>query len=210
MGLLINAQPDLCVCGESEISSACLNSLQPAVLLIALSQPGGRGIDLLQSIRKENPDLPIVIMSGEDDSQHALQALQSGAAGYILMAEPVTQIVAGLRSVLKGELHLSSHFRERLIFQIIHSSAGSLSPLKSLTPREQTVLDALGRGCNTRSAALQLGISVKTVETHRGNIKEKLRFQSSQQMVSFAMDLQRARPSSRDECPVESPMVKPT
>jgi len=108
---------------------------------------------------------------------------------YVMKAEALNHVLAALRKVLKGEVYVSEKFSERLIFKAIQSIDGGLgSPVDKLSDRELEVLELLGRGFGTREIANELHLSVKTIETHRAHIKEKLGFKDAGEMVRFSID----------------------
>lgn len=189
---LINAEPDLCVCGEASNSPTALEAmrtLKPDIALLDISLPGTNGIELIKLMKAEQPKLPILILSMHDESLYALRALKAGALGYIMKAEALTHVLDALRKGLKGELYVSPRLSERLIFQAIHSpEGGNGSPVDRLSDRELEVFQFLGRGMGTREIASQLHLSVKTIETHRAHIKEKLDFRDAGEMVRFAVE----------------------
>jgi DNA-binding NarL/FixJ family response regulator len=124
-----------------------------------------------------------------DESLYALRALKAGALGYVMKAEALTHVLDALRKALKGEIYVSPRLSERLIFQAIQSvDSGSGSPVDRLSDRELEVLELLGRGFGTKEIAAELHLSVKTIETHRAHIKEKLGFRDAGEMVRFAID----------------------
>jgi DNA-binding NarL/FixJ family response regulator len=106
-----------------------------------------------------------------------------------MKAEAGQHVIAGIRRVLEGKIFVSPKFSEQLIFKAIHSiETGDGSPVDQLSDRELEVLELLGKGHNTRSVARLLNLSVKTIETHRAHIKEKLGFKDASEMVRFAID----------------------
>ena len=162
---------------------------QPDVVLLDLGLPDADGMELIKILRNEQPGLAILVISMHGESEYALRALRAGANGYIMKSDAASEVVKGLRKVLKGELCLSPAFSNRLIFQIIHAPANmGTSPVERLTQREREVLDLVGRGLGTREIGQRLNISIKTVETHRGHLKEKLRLRTSGELTRFALD----------------------
>ena len=148
-----------------------------------------RGLELIKAMKGEQPDLPILMLSRHDDSLYALRALRAGALGYVTKREALTNVLLALRKVLKGEIYLSPRFSERLVFQATHYIGGnSDSPLNRLTNRELEVIELLGRGLGTKDVASELHLSVKTIETHRAHIKEKLSFSDANELVRFAVE----------------------
>jgi DNA-binding NarL/FixJ family response regulator len=189
---LINAEADLTVCGEASSSPSALDAmrtLHPDVALLDISLPGTNGIELIKLMKAEYPKLPLLMLSMHDESLYALRALKAGALGYVMKAEALTHVLDALRKVLKGEIYVSPRLSERLIFQAIQSAeGGSGSPVDRLSDRELEVLELLGRGFGTKEIASELHLSVKTIETHRAHIKEKLGFRDAGEMVRFAID----------------------
>lgn len=192
MAALINAESDLSVCGEADSSPSALDAMRtllPDVALLDISLPGTNGIELIKLIKAEQPKLPLLMLSMHDESLYALRALRAGASGYVMKAEALTHVLDALRKVLVGEIYVSPRLSERLIFQAIQSpDAGSGSPVDRLSDRELEVLELLGRGFGTKEIAGELHLSVKTIETHRAHIKEKLGFRDAGEMIRFAID----------------------
>lgn len=189
---LINAEPDLHVCGEASSSQSALEAmrrLRPDIALLDISLPGTNGIELIKQMKSEEPKLPILILSMHDESLYALRALRAGALGYVMKAEALTHVLDAMRKTLKGEVYVSKTLSERLIFQAIQSPDGNIgSPVDRLSDREIEVLTMIGRGHSTKEVAAQLHLSVKTIETHRAHIKEKLNFRDGNELVRFAVD----------------------
>jgi DNA-binding NarL/FixJ family response regulator len=189
---LINAEADLHVCGEASTSPLALDAmrrLKPDVALLDISLPGSNGVELIKLMKAEQPKLPLLVLSMHDESLYALRSLRAGALGYVMKAEALNHVLTALRKVLKGEVYVSEKFSERLIFKAIQSIDGGLgSPVDKLSDRELEVLELLGRGFGTREIANELHLSVKTIETHRAHIKEKLGFKDAGEMVRFSID----------------------
>jgi len=189
---LITAEEDLVICGEAESAPAALaamRKLNPDLALLDISLHGTNGIELVKLMKAEQPRLPIVILSMHDESLYALRALRAGARGYVMKAEAMNQVLAAVRKVLAGDIYVSPRFSERLVFKAIQSLEGGMgSPVDKLSDRELEVLQLLGRGFGTREIANELHLSVKTIETHRAHIKEKLGFKDASEMVRFAID----------------------
>jgi DNA-binding NarL/FixJ family response regulator len=189
---MINAEPDLSVCGEAGSAPAALEAmrrLQPDVALVDISLPGTNGIELLKSMRAEFPKMPMLVVSMHDESLYALRALRAGALGYVMKAEALDLILTAIRKVLQGEPFLSPKFSDKLVFKAIRSiDEGLGSPVDKLSDRELEVLNLMGRGFGAQDIANELHLSVKTIETHRAHIKEKLGFSDSKEMVRFAIE----------------------
>jgi len=189
---LITDEPDLAVCGEADSAPAALEAmrrLNPDGAVLDISMPGTNGIELIKMMLAERPKLPILVLSMHEESLYALRALKAGAKGYVMKSEAMENVLAAIRTVLEREIYVSPKLGQRLIFKAIQANeAGTGSPVDKLSDRELEVLQLLGRGFSTREAAEELHLSVKTIETHRANIKQKLGFKESGEMVRFAIE----------------------
>jgi DNA-binding NarL/FixJ family response regulator len=189
---LISEQKDLSVCGEADSAAHALEAmrrLKPDIALLDISMPGTNGIELIKLMMAEQPKLAVLMLSMHDESLYALRALRAGAKGYVMKAEAMNLVLTALRKVMNGEIYVSPRFSERLVFKAIQSLEGGMgSPVDKLSDRELEVLQLLGKGFGTREIANELHLSVKTIETHRAHIKEKLGFKDAGEMVRFSID----------------------
>jgi DNA-binding NarL/FixJ family response regulator len=189
---LIGKLPDVAICGEAENAQTALEAmrrLKPDVALIDVSMPGTNGIELIKLMLAEQPRLLILIVSMHDESLYALRALRAGAKGYVMKQQAIDNVLEALRKVMNGGIYVSPQFSERLVFKAIQGSDTDLgSPVDKLSDRELEVLQLFGRGKSTREIAERLHLSVKTIETHRAHIKEKLGFKDADEMVKFAVE----------------------
>lgn len=189
---IIAEEKGFAVCGEASSAASALDAmrrLKPDIAVVDISMPGTNGIELTKMMVAERPQLHILVLSMHDESVYALRALRAGAKGYVMKAESLDCVIRGLRKVGEGEIFVSPQFSDRLIFKAIQSNEDkSTSPVDRLSDRELEVLRLLGKSYGTRDIAEQLHLSGKTVETHRGHIKEKLGFKDSGDMVRFAID----------------------
>ena len=189
---LLSEEPDFEICAEVGNAPGALDAMRtrrPDIVVLDISLRGTNGIELIKLMHAEQPRLPILMLTMHDESLFALRALRAGARGYLMKIDPAAEMIAALRKVLRGELYVTPRFRERLVFRAIESiEKGVGSPVDKLSERELQVLQLLGRGFGTREIADSLGLSVKTVETHRAHIKEKLGFAESGEMVRFAIE----------------------
>ena len=192
MAALLSEQPDLDVCGEAQDTKGALQAMRdltPDVALVDINLPGANGLELIKLMLAEQPKLRILVVSMHDESLYALRSLRAGAKGYLMKAEALEQMVSAVRRVAQGDIYVTPRFSERLVFKAIQSLEGGLgSPVDRLSDRELEVLRLLGKGLGTRDIAHTLHLSVKTIETHRAHIKEKLGFKEAAEMVRFAID----------------------
>jgi DNA-binding NarL/FixJ family response regulator len=189
---LITEQSHLEVCGHADSAPIALDSmrrLKPDLVLLDLSLRGTNGIELIKLMKAEEPTLPILVISMHDEAVFGLRALKAGALGYVMKAEAMNHVAEAISKVMQGKIYVSPKFGEKLIFKAVQSvEAGTGSPVDALSDRELEVLQLLGKGHSSRSIAETLHLSVKTIETHRAHIKEKLGFTDSEEMVKFAID----------------------
>ena len=187
---VIEQEPDLRVCCEAESASEALQALQrekPDLAIVDISLRGTDGLELTKWIRAQDERLPILIMSMHDESLYAERVLRAGAHGYIMKAEVADKIVTAVRRVLKGEIYLSDKVGQNILHEVSgRSTAMDESPIKNLSDRELEVFRLIGQGHGTREIASMLHLSIKTIETYRAHIKEKLGLASATQLVRYA------------------------
>lgn len=190
---LINGEPDLCVCGSVVSANMALGAvaeLKPDMLILDISIQGTNGIELMKSIRAQHPTLPALMLSSHDEGLYAERALRAGARGYVMKSAAPERVIEALRRILGGGLYLSEAIGSRLLDTFLNGRAaeGGSSGVAQLSDRELEVFRALGEGRGTREIASTLFLSVKTVETHRAHIKEKLKLQSATELVRAAVE----------------------
>ena len=189
---LIDAQQNLMVCGQAGAAPQALDAvrkLDPDLVVLDVSLPGTNGIELIKLIKAEKPHLAILVVSMHDETLYGLRGLKAGALGYVMKSEAMDHIVEAIAAVTAGKIYVSPKFSEKLIFRAIQSAdSATTSPVDLLSDRELEVLHLIGKGHSSISIAKQLNRSVKTIETHRAHIKEKLGCRDSEEMVRFAID----------------------
>ncbi|MEX1366290.1 MAG: response regulator transcription factor [Nannocystaceae bacterium] len=188
---LINRSDDLQVIGQAPSGPEALKLMEerePQVAVVDLSLAGGSGIDLLKEIGKRHPSVISLVLTMHDELFYAERALRAGARGYVMKGEETDEVLEAIREVLKGEVYVSKHLQSVLVQRAADPGPNApSSAVESLSDRELEVFELVGRGQPTREIAKQLSVSVKTVETHRHRIKEKLGLSSGTQMVRYAI-----------------------
>jgi DNA-binding NarL/FixJ family response regulator len=182
-------EPDLEVCGEADSADAAkrlVTSARPDLAIVDLSLAEGTGLDLIRSLRESVPSLPVLVLSMHDEALFAERVLRAGARGYIMKREAITGLVGAVRQVLSGRIYVSEGMAQAVLERLGHEAAAPDDPLAHLTDRELEVFDLIGRGQSTGSIAEQLGVSIKTVETYRSNIKTKLNLKDATDLIRFA------------------------
>ncbi|MBV8275688.1 MAG: response regulator transcription factor [Verrucomicrobia bacterium] len=189
---MITESSHLEVCGYADSVPEALDAMRrfdPDLVLLDLSLRGANGLELIKSMKAERSYLAILVISMHHEAIFGVRALKAGALGYVTKSEAMNHVEEAISKVLQGKIYVSPEFGEQLIFKAVQSAeAGTGSPVDLLSDRELEVLQLLGKGASTRSIAETLHLSVKTIETHRAHIKEKLRFRESEEMVKFAID----------------------
>jgi DNA-binding NarL/FixJ family response regulator len=191
---LLDKLPHFRVSGEAgNLESAMieLDRIKPDLALVDLSMPDGNGIDLIQRMLKKAPDLKVIVVSMHADLPHVLGSLQAGAKGYVMKDEALTSLLEAVKTVAEGEPYVSQSIRSHRLVMAHQTGCDAYRlRLASLSERERQVLELLGRGCSTRQAATQLGIGIKTVETHVAHLKEKLEFTHQSEVANFGRELE--------------------
>lgn len=185
---MIDAEPDLEVCGEAENepnARTAVRELDPDIVIVDLSLQDGDGLELVRAVHAHHPETPMLVLSMHDESIYAERMLAEGASGYIMKQAAADQLLTALRTVLQGDTYLSAEMHA------IHKEAANkmgADPLQRLSNRELQVLNLVGRGVSSRDIAGELGLSVKTVESHRQSIKRKLHLTTNSQLIKYAMN----------------------
>jgi DNA-binding NarL/FixJ family response regulator len=199
---LLKEQPDLRVCAEVtdaiEVEQA-LATLHADALIMDLVLGQSNGLDMIRQIRTAHHELPILVFSMHDEAVFAPRAIRCGASGYVSKLERTEVVVEALRQVLDGRMWVSQTVSDRLLRSLASRSGTTArapeSPMEVLTDRELEVFGLFGSGLGTKDIAARLGLSAKTVETHRAHLKEKLGFErSSELLVAAARWVRDGRP----------------
>ena len=191
----LNSQPDMIVCGEADSISAAQKKIaecSPQLLLTSLQLGTGDSLRFVKTLKAEQPGLLILVYSAFEETIFAERAAQAGAGGYVMKNAPIEELVAAIRHVVKGGIYISrelalSAFKKSLQRRRKNNQAPrSASSVENLSDREMHIFQLLGSGLGTKQIADSLTLSVKTVESHRGNIKLKLRLRSSADLRQYA------------------------
>jgi DNA-binding NarL/FixJ family response regulator len=202
---LIGQTADLQICAQAADAASALLALDesnPDVALVDLSLRGSNGIDLIKEIRRRAPQVDVLVLTMHDEAFYAERSLRAGARGYVMKGEEPDEVLDAIRRVRRGEVYVSPRLHSELLRRAAQAcsdsgthavgSSGSAdasdpSAVESLSDRELEVFELVGRGFRTSEIAERLCVSVKTVETHRHRIKEKLGLRTGQQMVRYAI-----------------------
>jgi two-component system response regulator NreC len=191
---LLDEESDITIVGEASDGSQALvlaQQLRPDIVLMDLTLPGLGGIEATRQICERYSDMKVVVLSMHDSEEYVFRALQAGASGYIVKSSTSEELVLALRAVAAGSTFLSPKISRILIDDYMRRAKTHESDeeaLSILTPRERELLQLIATGLTNRQIAERLHVSVKTVETHRGNMMRKLDVHDRAGLVKFAID----------------------
>lgn len=187
---LIAAQPEMQVVGEAADGRELLalaDQLQPDVVLLDIIMPGFNGIEAIRRLHESRPTTGIVALSMHAAEEYVVSALQAGALSYLLKDAPPEELIRAIASAHRGQQYLSPPLTEAVIAAYFDRLGGKESLIDRLSPREREVLQLIAEGHSTRTCALTLGISPKTVETYRANLMDRLGLYDIASLTRFAI-----------------------
>jgi len=186
----LSSYSDFEVCGEAEGAPEALSVIDdvcPDVVIVDVSLKNGSGLNLVKQLTTKDSSIKALVSSMHDETLYAERALRAGAKGYINKDKGLEKMVEALRKIHSGAIYLSQAMTDRILQSI---ASGDLddgkAPLEQLSDRELEVFELIGQGHTTRSTADHLGLSVKTVETYRENIKTKLNLENNNELICRA------------------------
>jgi DNA-binding NarL/FixJ family response regulator len=195
---VINREPDLSICGEAEDRGGALEVIErekPRLAIVDLTLKRSNGLDLIKDLRVMHPDLLILVLSMQDENLYAERVIRAGAHGYITKQEATRKILDAIRQVMAGKVFLSEEISADILSRMLGKSRGAMRSLDVLSDRELQVFGLVGEGFGTRQIAEQLGLDVKTVETYRTRIKEKLELKDASELLRQAIAWRRDHPN---------------
>jgi len=197
--LLINQEPDLIVCAEAEHAQMALDvidSVSPDMAIVDISLPGIDGIELIKMLRLRHKDLPVLVVSMHDEALYAERSLRAGARGYIMKQEALEKVLVAIRKVLDGEIFVSERVTTKMLEKFVSTEGirETTSPIDLLSNRELTVFRLIGQGHKTRQIAEKLHLSIKTVESYRAHIKDKLKLTDGTDLLKYAIQWTQTSP----------------
>ena len=166
---------------------ALVQSLRPNMVLMDIGMKELNGLEATARITKEFPGVRVIILSMHANEEYVLQALRAGAAGYILKDAATVELELALQAVHDDKTYLSPSISRHVIDDYLHRVGSQPSPLEALTPRQREILQLVAEGKSTKEIAFILTLSVKTIETHRAQLMERLNIHDVAGLVKFAM-----------------------
>ena len=188
---LIEKNSDLTVCGEAEDAPTALEGIAETradLAIIDLSLGSGSGIDLIRSIRSSFPDVAMIVLSMHDERVYAERVIRAGARGYVMKRESTKKIIDAIHEVLRGNLYLSKEMTELLVEKFMSSDPERVGlPIAQLSDRELEVFKLIGQGYEINEIAKMLNVNHKTIHTYSTRIREKLKLDSSAELLREAL-----------------------
>ncbi|WP_372796876.1 response regulator [Pontiella sp.] len=188
---LIEQEEQLEVCGEAGSVGEALGEIRelaPDVVLVDISLEDSNGLELIKTIDDLGLQIPTLVLSMHDESLYAEHALKAGASGYVMKQAASSTLIQAIEKVLDGEIYVSKVMSSQML-KLAFRSGGEVrrSGTEALSLRELEVFELIGRGNSTREIAEQLNLSVKTIETYRAHIKDKLHLRSGTELMQKAI-----------------------
>lgn len=191
--LLLESEKDLIICGFATDAAQALEKIEklnPDLAIVDISLKGSmNGIELIKSLKSLYPDLLIITLSMYDESLYAERAVRAGSRGYIMKQEMTNTIISAIRKVLDGKIYLSDNISMNLLdIYMTGKKKKNTDMVNNLTDREFEIFQLIGNGYKTSDIAKSLNLSVKTIETYKLRIKEKINISSSPELTKFAIE----------------------
>ncbi|MBO6576205.1 MAG: response regulator transcription factor [Rhodothermales bacterium] len=192
LAMSLEAEGDLRVvaqCADAQAALDALGEQEVDLCVVDVSLPGMSGLELIKHIQAAKPGLPILVASRHDEALYAERAIRAGARGYVMKLEAADVIVKAVRRVLRGGIYVSEEINDRLLMGMAQGHDPlAKSPLEVLSDRELEVFEMTGKGHATRDIAEKLHLSVKTVESYRARIKNKLNLRNAAEFMQHAVN----------------------
>ncbi len=190
MRALLNNMQGVDVVAEAVDGHHALEAIKthsPDLVLMDISMPNLNGLEATAQATREFPDTRIVVLSAHSSEEYVGQALRAGASGYLLKDAPTVELELAIKSVAKGETYLSPAVSKHVISSYVRRVGGEAGSLELLTPRQRETLQLVAEGKSTKEIARILHISVKTIETHRAQLMDRLDIHDVAGLVRYAL-----------------------
>lgn len=190
MAMTLDNSVEFTVCGQSESAEEALSEipkLKPDACVVDISLPGMNGIELVKNLLAQLPELKILVVSRHDEELYAERAIRAGAKGYVMKLEAGDVLVTAVRQIMNGGIYLSDKIGSQLIMKIASGQSAGDNPLEILSDRELEVFELTGKGESTKEIAQRLHVSVKTIDTYRARIKEKMHLNTANELMRRAV-----------------------
>ena len=188
---ILSEIPDMVIGGEASDGDEVLGMVQPGatnVIILDITMPGRSGLEVLRDLKREYPEIPVLVLSMHPEEQFARRLLREGASGYMNKETAPEDLVQAVRKVHSGGRYVSERFAEELAFSL--RGGAPLATHESLSIREYQVLCMMGSGKTVSQIAANLSLTVKTISTYRSRLLEKMGMQNNAEMIRYVIDNQ--------------------
>jgi DNA-binding NarL/FixJ family response regulator len=173
--------------GDGHEALDLIEKLRPEVVLLDLAMPGASGFEVLKTTSEKFPEVHVIVLTVHDGEEYAFQALRAGAAGYLPKSAASSELILAVEHVMGGKKYLSPTIEQKATSESGRNTSEGLAPVSELTPRQLEVLTLIAEGHSTKDIARALNISVKTVETHRAQLMDRLNIHDVASLVRYAI-----------------------
>ncbi len=173
--------------GDGREALQLIKKLKPDVVLLDITLPDLSGLEVLEKCKKLFPDLRVIILTVHEAGEYAMQALRAGAAGYLPKSSAADELQLAIKIVSRGETYVSGEVSRRTLLEFSQGATEPTHSLAKLTPRQREILTLIAEGLSTRDIGRRLNISVKTVESHRAQLMERLDIHDVAGLVRYAI-----------------------
>lgn len=187
---IVDSEEDMFVCGEADNANTAheqIKTLTPDIVIADISLVDSTGIDLIQMLRKDHIDIPVLVVTMHDERYYIEKAFKAGANGYLFKRDSVNNVTDAIRQVMAGKSYSSDSVETAMSSESPHPVPGDSSIVEKLSRRELQIFELLGSGNNRKEIADKLSISLKTVESHVDNMRAKLNVSSGFELVYLAI-----------------------
>lgn len=190
LNMLLGTRPDYKIVGEASNGNETIHKvrqLQPDLVIVDMVMPGMNGLEIIKQIIEQFPEMRIIVLSLHDDENYVVNALRNGASGYVLKESSTADLIHAIDVVMRGQRFLSPSLDEKAIQAFIKRGTNDILKIYyKLSDREREILQLTVSGMSRSEIAMKLFISVRTVETHRANIFNKLGIHKQSELIEFA------------------------
>ncbi len=190
LSLLMDQTTDLQAVGEADNATDALKAigeLKPDIVIVDISLRESSGLELIKDVKIRFPDLYVLVLSMHDETFYAERVLRAGARGYVTKDDASEKVLTAIRTVLNGNIYVSEPMAARMLSKFVDGGRDGGTGVDRLSDRELQVFEMLGQGVGTSDIADKLHLSVKTIDSHRENIKRKLKLDSAAELLQHAI-----------------------
>jgi DNA-binding NarL/FixJ family response regulator len=175
--------------GDGREALRLISELQPDIVLLDITMPGMSGLELLEETTRKFPGIRVIILTVHNAGEYAMRALRAGAAGYLPKSAAADELQVAIDIVSRGETYISGEVSRNTLIEFSKSNNEQAHPIASLTPRQREILTLVAEGLSTKAIGRRLNISVKTVESHRAQLMDRLDIHDVAGLVRYAIKM---------------------